>query len=109
MRKTIFTLAATILSVNAMAAENTTYSCTLDGVKRLIEVVYPNPGEKLPCEVRYTKAGETEVLWTYTNEVDKCETQASSFVDKQITWGWRCSNEATADVDAAAEPETTTE
>jgi hypothetical protein len=103
MRKIIFPVMAALLSMNVMAADNIKYSCTLDGVERVIEVVYPTAGEKLPCEVHYTKEGETQVLWTYTNEVDKCEVQAESFVQKQTTWGWRCSNESAPVTDTATE------
>ena len=103
MRKIIFFVMTALLSLNAMAADNIKYSCTLDGVERVIEVVYPTAGEKLPCEVHYTKAGETEVLWNYTNEIDKCEVQAESFVQKQTTWGWRCSNESDPAMDTATE------
>lgn len=101
MRNIMITGFAALISVNALADENIKYSCTLDGAERVIEVVYTTPGEKLPCEVHYTKEGQSQVLWTYTNEIEKCETQAASFAEKQTTWGWQCSNAAS--VDTAAE------
>lgn len=106
MRKLLLSGFAAIVSVNAMANDNIIYSCTLDGVKRIIEVVYATPDQPLPCEVRYTKEGQTQVLWTYTNDVDKCETQAASFAGKQSTWGWQCRNDADASPEAGIEPET---
>lgn len=105
MGKIIFSLTAILCSVSAMAADNIKYSCTLNGAERLIEVVYPTAGEQLPCEVHYTKEGQTEVLWTYNSEVDKCEVQAASFAQKQATWGWQCSNEAEASTASAASAE----
>lgn len=102
MRKTLFPLTAFFFSVNVMAADNIQYSCTLNGAERVIEVVYPTAGKKLPCEVHYTKDGQTEVLWTYQNELDKCETQAASFAEKQATWGWQCSTTSAA-ADSSAE------
>lgn len=96
MRKLLLSGFVAIVSINAMAKDNIKYSCTLDGAERVIEVVYATPDQPLPCEVRYTKEGQTQVLWSYTNSVDKCEVQAASFVEKQSTWGWQCRNDSEA-------------
>ena len=96
MQKLIAAIVFTGVSLNAAARDDITYTCTLDDAKRIIEVVYTTE-EPLSCEIRYTKAGETQVLWTYNNELDACEIQAESFVQKQTTWGWRCSNDSQTD------------
>lgn len=95
MRKMIIPALATMFSMSAVAANNITYTCTSNGAERTIEVVYSTPGEKLPCAVHYTKDGANEVLWTYNNELNKCESQAAAFAEKQATWGWQCNNAAT--------------
>ncbi|WP_178030927.1 hypothetical protein [Pelagibaculum spongiae] len=66
-------------------------TCNSGATERLIEVVYPT-GNKLPCEVRYTKAGASQVLWSARNQRGYCEQRAAVFVEKQKGWGWLCSD-----------------
>jgi len=72
-----------------VALADTSYVCTNGGMERKIEVVYLGT-EKVPCEVRYTKDGNTEVLWTAQAEEGYCEAKAADFVGKQRGWGWVC-------------------
>lgn len=72
-----------------IALADTAYVCTQAGMERKIEVVYPGAG-KVPCEVRYTKDGTTEVLWNAQAEEGYCEARAAEFVEKQRRWGWDC-------------------
>lgn len=86
MRYLILLLAS--LSIFAVNANQTTHCQNGDAV-RLIEVVYPQGGE-LPCEVQYTKDGNTEVLWRASNEAGYCEQKAAEFAERQRSWGWQC-------------------
>ena len=72
-----------------MAFAGTNYVCTQAGMERKIEVVYLAEG-KVPCEVRYTKFGDTQVLWSAQAEEGYCEARAAEFVEKQRGWGWEC-------------------
>ena len=90
MRKLMLLIGFVFFSTGSVAAENISYTCSLDGAERLIEVVYLESGQQLPCEVRYSKDGETKVLWTYANEMGQCEEKAAAFAEKQATWGWQC-------------------
>lgn len=78
--------------------------CTHGNESRVIEVVYSSDGP-LPCEVHYTKAEGTQVLWSAQNAMGYCEQKAEEFTEKQRAWGWEC--ETTRDAVAteqSAEP-----
>lgn len=66
-----------------------TYVCTQGSMERQIEVVYLG-ADTVPCDVRYTKEGETKVLWSAQAEEGYCEAKAVEFVEKQRGWGWEC-------------------
>lgn len=72
-----------------MAFAGTTTICTQGGMERKIEVVYLG-ADTVPCEVRYTKLGYTQVLWNAQAEEGYCEAKAAEFVEKQRGWGWEC-------------------
>lgn len=72
-----------------IALADTSYVCTQGGMERKIEVAYLGT-DKVPCEVRYTKNGDTQVLWTAQAEEGYCEAKAAEFVEKQRGWGWEC-------------------
>ena len=93
--------AALFLSLQAAAQEVT--ACTSGGLERTVEVVYENPGEPVPCEVRYTKSGGVaRSLWSAEREGGYCEQQAAGLVQKLADSGWSC--EATAGATPPAEP-----
>ncbi|WP_394183588.1 hypothetical protein [Marinomonas posidonica] len=77
------------LATSANAIENRKTLCVHGNENRVIEVVYPE-GNRLPCEVQYTKAGNTKTLWNAKNKAGYCENKAAEFVEKQIAWGWSC-------------------
>lgn len=108
MRHLFVTGALALISVSAAANENIKYVCTHDSAERVIEVVYTTPGQAVPCEIHYTKDGQTQTLWTYQNEAEQCESKAASFAEKQTGWGWQCTTSAAAEPapEATAEPET---
>jgi hypothetical protein len=72
-----------------IALADTTYVCTSGNMERKIEVVYLG-AVTVPCEVRYTKEGNTEVLWSAETEEGYCDFKASGFVEKHRSWGWEC-------------------
>jgi len=90
------TFAVLMLAACSLYADPT--ECRLGELARSVEVVYSSPGQAVPCEVLYRKAGEgtLETLWRATNEAGYCEARADEFVSKLESWGWTC--------DAAAEP-----
>ena len=63
--------------------------CDNGGEERIVDLVYP-AGETVPCEVRYTKAGTTQVLWSAENEVGYCEEKTDMFIQKLQSFGWKC-------------------
>jgi hypothetical protein len=89
------------LCAGSMALANSAYVCTHGDAERRIEVVYLEAG-KVPCEVRYTRNGSTEVLWNAQAEEGYCEARAAEFVEKQRGWGWECV-ESGADMSEAPE------
>lgn len=78
-----------LLSLPVLAGQPQTTQCTRGDSVRLIEVVYPEGGE-LPCEVRYSREGEQQVLWRARNEAGYCAEKAAHFVEKQRGWGYQC-------------------
>lgn len=88
----VLILALSSLSFAVAAAENQTTNCQNGDLARTIELAYPAEGD-LPCEVRYTKQGSTQILWSASNELGYCEMKAAEFVEKHRGWGWDCSAE----------------
>lgn len=88
-------LALLFFSTTAAAIDNKTYVCSSDDQQRIIEIQYP--GEtSVPCQVVYTKDGESNILWQAMNQTGYCEEQADAFADKQSSWGWQCSDSSSA-------------
>lgn len=86
-----FVIVALIVSLSLNAAAQDRYMCEHSGATRVIEVVYTAPDGPLPCEVRYTKNGETKIVWSAENEIGYCEDKAKTFAQKQESFGWSCS------------------
>ena len=99
---------ASVLLLTALSAaaveEASRFVCTSGDSERVIEVVYNNPDQSLPCEVRYHKDGAEETLWRAQNEEGFCEQQAQEFAADQQQWGWEC--DEAQDADAATEDAT---
>ena len=87
----ILSLALTLLATPTLASTTT---CTYGSQERVISVVYLVDGQKVPCEVQYTKNGVTETPWSAENEEGYCEEKATALVEKQIGWGWSCEEAA---------------
>lgn len=84
-----------------VALADTSYVCTQGGLDRTIEVVYLG-ADTVPCEVRYTKDGDTQVLWNAQAETGYCEAKAAEFVEKQQGWGWECVERVADMIEASA-------
>lgn len=98
-------LLLTVLPFSLLAADNQVIHCQSGEAVRVIEVVYPQ-GTELPCEVQYTKDGETRVLWRASAEAGYCEDKAAQFAEKQRGWGWQCvATAGKAQPDATEQPE----
>ncbi len=91
-------IASMLATTPVLAAENSTYRCEHLGAERVIEISYPK-GTAVPCEVSYTKAEGTEVLWRAANTEGYCEEKAAEFVEKQRNWGWQCALESAMESD----------
>ncbi|MEC6815216.1 hypothetical protein VXS05_09105 [Photobacterium toruni] len=87
--KVMLLLMLSILSFQASAQER--YVCKDGTAERTVEVVYSQPGHKVPCDVKYTKASGSQVLWSASHEIGYCETKAQTFATKLGTLGWTCS------------------
>ena len=85
----VLTLALLAGCFSAVAADNQVTHCQRGDAVRIIEVAYPQ-GTEVPCEVHYTKDGQSSVLWRASNEAGYCEQKAAEFAEKQRSWGWQC-------------------
>lgn len=68
-------------------------ACTMASLERTVELRYDNPGDAVPCEVRYAKPAEgvaEQVLWRAEREAGYCEARFGEFVDKLRGLGWSC-------------------
>jgi hypothetical protein len=98
-------LLLTVLPFSLLAADNQVIHCQSGEAVRVIEVAYPQ-GTELPCEVQYTKDGETQVLWRASTEAGYCEDKAAQFAEKQRGWGWQCvATAGKAQADEIEQPE----
>ena len=82
MKCTLVTVLA-LTPLWAMAANDKRTVCTHDTQERVIELVYPT-GDQLPCEVRYTKNGVTNVIWNAQSETQYCESKAAGFIENHF-------------------------
>ena len=64
--------------------------CTHGALERSVEVVYDNPGEPVPCEVRYAKPDAVTSPWRAEREEGYCERQAVGLIQKLSDAGWSC-------------------
>lgn len=92
--KVILLLILSILSFQAYAQDQ--YVCKNGNTERTVEVVYSQPGSKVPCEVKYTKSTGSKILWNADHKVGYCETKAQQFVVKLKGLGWACNHKPTA-------------
>ena len=82
-------LISLLSSGSVVASDFQATLCQHGEQQRKVEVVYPM-GTPIPCEVHYTKASGTQVLWKAEGESGFCEAKASALIEKQKGWGWQC-------------------
>ena len=108
MRNLIVAVGALIVLGGELAMAKSV-TCTMASLERTVELRYDNPGDAVPCEVRYAKPTEgvaEQVLWRAEREAGYCEARFGEFVDKLRGFGWSCG--ATAGDALADEPEPAT-
>ena len=82
------TLVSIFAATTAVAAPT---ECRYANLVRSVEVVYSDPGQPVPCEVLYTKTGESITTpWRAQHEAGYCETKAEWLVDRLQSDGWQC-------------------
>lgn len=84
-------ISALVLSSTASAKDGS-YACTHGKAVRKIEVKYLTAGKKAPCEVIYTKEGETQGKSIFSAKVQEgfCEEKAKAFAEKISGLGFSC-------------------
>lgn len=90
IKTTTWIVAVAALSFSSAAFANEVYTCTHAGQQRVINVVYVNEGQLVPCQVTYDKGAGAKVLWSAQYQAGYCEEKAEAFVEKQKGWGWTC-------------------
>lgn len=93
MRKIAFFAGVSLLSWAFPAVAE---QCTAGEVTRIVQVVYAEPGQPVPCEVVYDKTAEgqgIETLWRAHNEAGYCEARADEFLTKLEDLGFVCTNQ----------------
>ena len=96
VRNLIVAIGALILLGGELAMAKSV-TCTMASLERTVELRYDNPGDAVPCEVRYAKPTEgvaEQVLWRAEREAGYCEARFGEFVDKLRGFGWSCSASA---------------
>ena len=111
MRKLMMVVGGVVALGGEMAVANSV-TCTMASLERTVELRYQNPGDAVPCEVRYAKPTEgsgEQVLWRAENQAGYCEARFDEFLDKLRGFGWSCGEPvgdatATGADDVADEP-----
>jgi hypothetical protein len=83
-------LSLALFSVSGFSAHIKT-TCVSGQDERVIEVVHTG-NEPSPCEVRYTKAGETKTVWTSQHSGSYCEEKAQGLAEKLAAAAFKCDN-----------------
>ena len=94
MRKAVIVaIAGVTIAPLAIGQDDTKFQCSYGELQRRVEI-YSEPGQAVPCEVHYFKdteaPGESQVLWSATNDASYCAAKTSEFVAKLEGWGWTC-------------------
>jgi len=91
MKKTILiTIALVIIFGAGNVYADKTIICTNGYQERVVSIIYQDQDAKVPCDVQYTKNGQTETLWHAENEYGYCDDKAEEFIQKLNELGWLC-------------------
>lgn len=74
-----------------LQAQANPITCKSGSQERTIEVV---TSEAKSCEVKYTKEGQSQTLWTSKRDAEFCKTKATQLTDKLASSGWNCGGAA---------------
>lgn len=96
--KTLSTLLLIALSTSVWATD---YQCSNGRSERTVSIIYSTPGQVVPCEVVYSKEGNSETLWRAQNEAGYCEAKAEALAEKLRGWGWQCERQEQGAVEGA--------
>lgn len=77
--------------------------CKNGSVERHIEVVATDAEKGAPCEVQYTRDGETKTLWTAQNDANFCKEKAAGLAQKLKDSGWNCDGSEDVAVETKAD------
>ncbi|WP_096084394.1 hypothetical protein [Agaribacterium haliotis] len=89
--------------LSSLATADIVYRCENGDQSREVKVIYDDPANTVPCEVRYEKSGGSQILWQAQSEEGYCEQKAQEFVGKQESWGWSCSKMETVVTPASSD------
>jgi hypothetical protein len=94
MGYTVTLLAALSVLGSASFAE-AKFNCKQGSAERSVEVVYPEAGKKVPCEVKYVKSKDAPatVIFSAKSAEGFCESKAKEFTDKLKGMGYDCQEE----------------
>ena len=84
------TIAFVIMFVAGNVYADEIIICTNGPQERVISITYQDQDAKVPCNVEYTKNGQTETLWHAENEYGYCDEKAEEFIQKLNELGWLC-------------------
>ncbi|MGI9250022.1 MAG: hypothetical protein ACR2PR_02340 [Pseudohongiellaceae bacterium] len=87
MKRLLVTLLLASYATVSSAAE---YVCRYGGATRNISVEYEQPGEPVPCRVRYEKAEGVEYPWFARGQVGFCEDRMAYLATRLEGFGWTC-------------------
>lgn len=92
MKKLLICMFGLCLAAQAEDSQvvQTLYTCKQGSKERTVEIVYANKDGRAPCDVNYTKDGETKSLWSAKVDTKFCEDKAKEFVDKLNSLGLEC-------------------
>lgn len=105
VRKLILVVGGVVALGGELAMANSV-SCTMASLERTVELRYDNPGDAVPCEIRYAKPTEgfgEQVLWRAENQPGYCEARFGEFLDKLRGFGWSCGEPAADATDDRAD------
>jgi len=106
-------LLATCFAAPLLAVESnsTMVECQKSNVIRKVEVKRTSNGTSEACEVIYHKPTEGQqpnTLWSADQQKGYCDQKAASFVQKQESWGFSCTGQASLSMGGVLSNETGT-
>lgn len=95
----IHTVVIALLAI-PFGSQAASWSCKQGNNVREIHIQSESPASPVPCSVVYKKITEgaaDQTLWSAASDAAYCEERAKAFVEKQVSWGWTCAENAGAE------------